>query len=363
MKTYNTILILIMTALFAVSCSSTGGTDSYFGYSNKPRANEPRPADDIQTQSSSQAWTNPMAKQTDDARNQEVALRSEDLRRNDYNYNRTVFVPVIVPWWSGYYGWVSVRHHSRWHHHPSSGFWGCGWYSPWYDYHPYYGRYWDPWAPWYHRSWYHQPVYAYSTNKPNYRDTYRSFGANRGSYTYDERSSRSQSPTRPSGQSGTVISNSPDRNITPDRVSSSGVRTSDGGYNRTDVSSSPVRTSDSHSRTSSGNIFRVVENDSRPSTSEPTRSTDRGIRTVTETESSAPRSSGRPAESAPVIRESQPNDSRSSSPSQSPGSVRSGSSSSGSSSGSSSSGSSGGSGSSRSGSISGSSSGSGQRTR
>ncbi len=361
MKTYNTILVVILTALIAASCSSIGGSGSYFGYSNKPRANESRPSGDTQIQTSSQTWTNPMVKQTDDSRYQYLALRSEDLRRNDYNYNRTVFVPVIVPWWSGYYGWVSVRHHGRWYYHPSSGFWGCGWYSPWYDYHPYYGRYWDPWAPWYHRSWYHQPVYAYSTNKPNHRDTYRSFGANRGTYTYDERNASSQSPTRPSGQSGTVISDSPDRNITPDRVSSTSTRTSEGGYNRTDVTSSPVRTSDSQPRTSTENIFRIVENDSRSSTSEPTRNTNRGTRTVTETESPTTRSSARPVESAPIMRDTHTNDSRSSSPNQSSGSVRSGSSSSGSSSGNSSSGGSGSSGSSRSGSSSGS--GSGQRTR
>jgi hypothetical protein len=370
MKTYNLILSIALMAFIAVACSTTNSSDNYFGYTNNPKQVEeaPAPAPQQTAVAPAQAWTNPMAA-GGGAPVQEVAVRSEDLRRNDYNYNQTVYVPVIVPWWSNHYGWVSTHHYSRRHYHLSSGYWGVGWYSPWYDYHPYHGRYWDPWAPWYSRGWYSQPVYAYSNSKPNKRDTYRSFGANRGSYTYDDRNVRGQSAPRPSGQSETVSTGS------AQRVSgtSSPVRSSSSDYNRTEApSSSPnsVRTSGSsnsvrpsgtqtRSSGSSGNVFRVVETEARPA-SEPTRTSGGGvIRNVGETQASPTRTSTRPSETAPTYRNDQPSSSGSSAPASSPGSVRSTPSSSGSSSGESSRGSS--SGSSRSGSSSGS--GSGQRTR
>lgn len=176
----------IMLVIALSGCVSTGSRGEYFGYNNAPRHAEvpaPPPED--------RSWSNPLQQ---DPQPQQAVNRVDyyDTPNDSRSYG---YVPVIVPWWDGYYGWpgfsspyFSVR--LSYGYYPAYN----PWYSPWYDYNPFYGgpcRNWGysswhrPWhydSPWYyHRPWYYDP-WRYSPPVPRQPERWgtRNFGAQRG---------------------------------------------------------------------------------------------------------------------------------------------------------------------------------------
>ena len=224
------LIIMLATATLAIfGCSSTN-SGGYFGYNNKPDYPDTKPAVQNQpaavTGNSDAGWVNPM----DQSNN---SIRKLDYVYADYSYqyNPYIYVPVIVPWWNNYHGWVSYpfpgSHFSVYY----SNFWGCNWYSPWYVYHPYYGGYWGSHYASGYNHWYHQPVYTHNT-RPVDKSTYRSFGENRGTYSNNRvRSTANSSSDR--YRTGTAV---------PGRVESSSQRGS------------------ANSAASTGNTYRSTSN-------------------------------------------------------------------------------------------------------
>lgn len=217
MKT--TVLLIACTFLLAIGCaSSTKGTkDDYFGYTNSPKVEEDKPTPRSSTRkvnpdadkpvtaapatddatanadsSQDEDWVNPL---TDDQSDADADYQDADDPNYSavpvgYNYYAApAYVPVIVPWWDYYSGWmggcyarpvVSVRYRN-W-------YWGwnsyCDWYSPYYDYHPCYGVSFSYYRPYYRggyrsfwRPWHHYPIYTYHPSRPN---TVRKWGTGTG---------------------------------------------------------------------------------------------------------------------------------------------------------------------------------------
>ena len=219
MKT--SLLLIPFVALLAIGCASTkGNQESYFGYSNSPKIESKESAprikehkdtpvadksvtnqdadqdnDNVDADSSQdQDWVNPLA-DDDAADNQD----SDDgnyaaVPSGYYPYSAPAYVPVVVPWWDYYSGWmgsyytrpvIAVRY-SNW-------YWGwgsyCDWYSPYYAYHPCYGVSFGYYRPFYGggyhtywRPWHHYPIYSYHSGgsyngKPN---TVRRWGTGTG---------------------------------------------------------------------------------------------------------------------------------------------------------------------------------------
>lgn len=192
MKKYFTYAALMAVfGLMASGCSTTSGSaQDNFGYSRPEYKPEPAVKKVVVVEErtvvedSDEDWVNPLAEE-----------ETESVTRVRYTtyYTSPMYVPVIVPWWNGYYGWMGrpyYSYHYR-HHWPSVYFhYGhyCGWdwYSPWYDYNPYYGY---NWGGYYHygynyrhyHGWYHQPVYSYNPKRVVERKN-RNFGPNRRNY-------------------------------------------------------------------------------------------------------------------------------------------------------------------------------------
>jgi len=224
----NLFLILVVISAITISCSSTN-SGSYFGYKNKPEYTDTKPSSNNQqipnTVNSNAGWVNPMNSNNTNSVNGFV------YSDYSYRYNPYMYVPVMVPWWSQYQGWVSYPFPGSHLSVCYSNFWGYEWYSPYYTYHPWSGNYWGVWHNGYH-NWYNQPVYS-RNERPVQKNTYRSFGANRGTYsnTSSSRNVGSSSSRGNSNLGGTTSG-------------------------RVETSSSRIR---NESSTNSGNIFRGSE--------------------------------------------------------------------------------------------------------
>jgi hypothetical protein len=183
MKNYLYKLFVTLSSLLIVSCATQTKNDGgFYGYDNSPER-------EVQTEPKKpkKEWENPLA----DKSSYEEPER-EQMVVNNYYYGNAGYVPVIAPWYGGYYGWGNAGRRNgvyvTFGAHRS-----YEWFSPWYDFHPYYGCTWYDYYyvhPHY-RTWYNQPVYAYS---PYYGRSWRYWGyerpRGRNDVTYNPRSSR-----------------------------------------------------------------------------------------------------------------------------------------------------------------------------
>lgn len=160
-------LVMILSALIIAGCVSTGGSrENNFGY-KRPEYKEP---ERIYNNETKEVWINPLA---DDEINY-------SWTNTYYAFRAPVFVPVIIPWWAGYYDWMGYPYWRRGHgvYISFGGFYDWAWYCPWYSYHPYYGHYWYS-HNWYH-PWYHHPVYDFHKEPIKEQKKNRNFGPSRG---------------------------------------------------------------------------------------------------------------------------------------------------------------------------------------
>ncbi len=191
-STMKILLISALTLLISTGCSNSGSTrESYFGYNNNPKFEEE--SENRLTEKVDNQWVNPLGNNKNQVSNyNDVVYQTNGLR-----YQEPMYIPVIVPWWSSYYGWMSPYNNRRFYsnsYYDSYGYCGYDWYSPWYEYHPYYGGYYYDWyRP--HRSWYNYNSYTDNHDRPEKKESYRNFGASRGTYS---------DPGR-----GSAVSNSP----------------------------------------------------------------------------------------------------------------------------------------------------------
>ena len=169
-------------ALVSSACTSVYTGEEYYGYSPTHKQNNVQEMetlfDDEQKAEDNQSdWQNPLANNEDNS--------TVEVRHVYYDYS-PMYVPVVVPWWYGYYGWMSYPYSRYGGSHFYMGFgynpyydWYWDWYSPWYDYHPYYGYYWPGYNHhgWGYYGWFNQPYYAYNTDPAPRRN--RDFGPNR----------------------------------------------------------------------------------------------------------------------------------------------------------------------------------------
>lgn len=171
MKNSKNILLLVLSSLFLGACATTNSSNgSFYGYDNTPEREEYQ-----EPEKPKKKWKNPLAEEDryEEARQMEV---------NNYYYGNAGYVPVIAPWWDRYYGWGSPMRQGG-VFITFGAYRSYEWFSPWYDFHPYYGCSWYDYyyvRPHY-RAWYNQPVYAYS---PYYRSSWNYFGTNRGFYSH-----------------------------------------------------------------------------------------------------------------------------------------------------------------------------------
>jgi len=223
------VLFSSLIAFIITGCASQKGTkEDYFGYNNSPTINEstdkptvtskPKrsapPTDSAITLSDppKDDWVNPMA-QDDDPQEDYQDDAVQPVTTVGYQpYSSPQYVPVVVPWWDSYSGWmggyysrpVVVVRYPNW-------YWGwnsyCDWYSPYYSHHPWYGGYFSHYRPryygWNHnywRPWHHYPIYNYGHTNPVPRkpNSVRSWGPSRG-----------ESSATPVGVRGTVTTSNP----------------------------------------------------------------------------------------------------------------------------------------------------------
>ncbi len=195
--------------LMITSCSSTQSSHGdYFGY-NKP------PADKFYSNNSSaqdqngdisgqnnvrtaenaeKEWKNPLA---DDYSGGVASSRSAynpDIQVY-YNDISPMYVPVIVPWWDRYYGWVSYprrginifigsgyygAYYGTYWGGYYGGYYAYDWYNPWYTYHPYYGYSWSRYVYPTYYSWWNQPIYSRHYGRSVRTNEVRTWGPSRG---------------------------------------------------------------------------------------------------------------------------------------------------------------------------------------
>ncbi|TAL69885.1 MAG: hypothetical protein EPN82_04510 [Bacteroidetes bacterium] len=180
-KTLTLLASVAALALVFSGCTTVYTGEEYYSYSPKHKTDNSREAeslfdDEEKNVDSTNDWQNPLANE-----NQTV-----EVRHVYYDYS-PMYVPVVVPWWYGYYGWMSYPYPRYWGSHFYIGFgydpfydWCWDWYSPWYTYHPYYGYYWPSYNyGWGHYGWFNQPYYAYDPSPAPRRN--RDFGPRRGS--------------------------------------------------------------------------------------------------------------------------------------------------------------------------------------
>ncbi len=321
MRTKIKLMALMPLAVALISgCSATRYESSYFGYSNSKSAEKEEGAGKNQTYAKAESaaksassedyddadkWVNPLASESQRSSTNYAVVDNDYMSFRDVSYRGTqvLYVPVIVPWWSRYYGWSSYWEPGFSFNINYGPYWCYDWYSPWYDYHPYYGRYWamDYYYPYHH--WYHQPVYSHNS-RPIDRDTRRTFGANRGAFSsrgggyYDVNSTRSsgtinRSPGRGNRiqTGGNIIPGYRDNSSRDERngysnprndgqrsgtINRSPSRSSDNGRSRGE-SESVKRSSDNNSGRSFGTSGgrKSVERTPAPSSSKPAASTER----------------------------------------------------------------------------------------
>lgn len=268
-------IVLLLIPLFFVACTTYNSENSYYGYDNSTKVIE----DEDELRLDDSGWTNPMANSSNDGNVQRV----ERVDRNQYN--GPVYVPVIVPWWNGYYSWGHVPRRRRGYYIHYSNYWGPEWYSPWYSYHPYHGVTWYDY--WYvrphHRYWHSSPVSSY-TDRPIRRSQSRNFGNTRGTYSvYNPRTANR------------TITNTRDYNPRTERYTSNGESVFRRGENyevrsgnRNNSNSSNVRSTSTRSSSSRSTYSQPSNSNSSPSSN----SNSRGSSNVSKPSNSNSRSSG-----------------------------------------------------------------------
>ncbi len=269
-KLFISIAAAVIIALTVSACSSAGGSQNdYFGY-NKPDADEfykeensaerttNSAAQPSNVKAADREWQNPLAEDYAGGASYDKAAYNPDVHVQ-YNYVNPMYVPVIVPWWDRYYGWVSYPRRG-FYVYVGSGYYGSyygtywggyyggyyayDWYNPWYAYHPYHGYSWRHYHYPVHYSWWNQPVYSHHPAKTSVRKrSVRTWGPSRGNvYDYGRSGTGGSTGTRSSSRTGYTSSSSRGsiEAVTPvsGRPSRSAVRTTSSPSGN----SSPVRT-------------------------------------------------------------------------------------------------------------------------
>lgn len=218
-------IIIAAAAVMLFSCASTqqASDDNYFGYDNSPSYAEETEVDASSVQSQAESkkeWQNPLGSQAKSPSQYSSSTSTQKVVyvHDDYYYRAPLFVPVVTPWWSGYHGYFSYYSPRARFYVYSAPYWSYSWYSPWYDYHPYYGNTWHHHHYYGYQGWYNQPIYTYHRGKVDRERTYRNFGATRGTYTYADRSRHSATS---SSRSSTMRTDSRTSGNSSDAVSSS----------------------------------------------------------------------------------------------------------------------------------------------
>ena len=163
-------LYLISFTLILGACTSYNYDNPYYGYSNSQDVVEDEEDYD------DNGWVNPMSDQNNQQNSKQNLSNNQNLGTN--------YVPVIVPWWNGYYGWGNTPRSRYGFYGYYSNYWGPEWYSPWYSYHPYYGVTWQ--QHWYdnhyhNRYWLPNSGNSY-TDRP-IKNSPRNFGNSRDNYS------------------------------------------------------------------------------------------------------------------------------------------------------------------------------------
>ncbi len=336
------VVIFALSAFVLYGCATPKGTkEDYFGYNNSPiipentdkpvASSKPkRSAPPIDTTTPlayapKDDWVNPMATDDDPQEDYNDDVTQQRITTAGYQpYSSPQYVPVIVPWWDSYSGWmggcysrpVVVMRYRNW-------YWGwnsyCDWYSPYYDFHPWYGGNFSYYRPRYYgwnrpfwRPWQHYPIYTYSnpTQKPN---SVRSWGPTRG-----------EVPPASGGIRGTVATPTPTSG-TPSVRNERG-RTSDGTPSKSTTTtpesstSTPavrnVRGASTSATPSSGNQHPLRRNEvSTPTETPKSGTTSTPVRNERTTKEAAPTPKSDPKPSSSGT--SAPRQERSSAPSQS----------------------------------------------
>ena len=205
MKKFSFIVSLQLAALIAfTSCSTNSGTkEDYFGYttstpapqtrsegysSGKATTSEKKYIAKSEEDEDNPQWKNPMnnndINNTYNANGGGSSYANESFADVNYRYNYyPMYVPVVAPWWNNYYGSFGGGWHHPSHFYMSLNYGmycGYDWFSPWYDYNPYYGYYWPYYYNYGYNSWYHQPYYAHESHHVDRPRSVRNFGPARG---------------------------------------------------------------------------------------------------------------------------------------------------------------------------------------
>lgn len=203
MKKNFTAVALAILGLYLAGCGTSGTVEDNFGYNRPDYKVEPVRTEKkvavVNKNASEENWENPLA---------------ADNAGNDENNNvswvassqNVVYVPVIVPWWYDYYGWMSYPSYRYRHSGIYIGFgynfWNdwyspyYDWYSPWYSYDPYWGYNWHHRPHWGYHDWYYHDSYYHNHHGYSYEPdrvknrTDRNFGSRR-SGVYNTNSSES----------------------------------------------------------------------------------------------------------------------------------------------------------------------------
>jgi hypothetical protein len=192
MKKYFASVALAIMGLYLAGCGTSGTVDDNFGYNRPDYKVEPVRTEKkvvvVNKNTSEENWENPLAGDNtgnDDNNNISWVSSSQNV----------VYVPVIVPWWYDYYGWMSYPSYRYRHSGIYIGFgydyWNdwyspyYDWYSPWYSYDPYWGNNWHYRPHWGYHDWYYHDNYYHNHHGYSYEPdrvknrTDRNFGVRR----------------------------------------------------------------------------------------------------------------------------------------------------------------------------------------
>jgi len=238
LKTIN-VLLGAFIVLFAISCSSSPNVVNNYYINGKKVNSKNLPSEHIaqndstkQVSNSTESWVNPLNNNNNNATSSNIQNKANDtidnsvyssenedseslniyggnvVINNSSRYVNRNYVPVINPWWNN---WSAISY---------SPFYGSGfsfgspcvvydWYSPWYNYHPYYGNSWAGIPSWGYWSWCSQPLYSYFPRRLN-GNVYRNYYPDYDNYRYGNMSNRNNYGSRNEsyGYSNNTIGNS-----------------------------------------------------------------------------------------------------------------------------------------------------------
>lgn len=232
---FSNIFICFGITLFLASCSSSPNVvNNYYINGKKVNENKLKNQQIAQNDSinkgnnSEETWVNPLntSNSSTDNLNNKVKNNTNDNinseenndseRVNIYGGNVVInntpshvytnYVPVINPWWNN---WSVISY---------SPFYGFGysspcviydWYSPWYNFHPFYGNSWIGRPAWGYWSWCNQPLYSFYPRRLN-GSIYRNYYPDFDNYRHGNMSNRNNYGSRNEsyGYSNNTINNS-----------------------------------------------------------------------------------------------------------------------------------------------------------